>query len=821
MVGTFADEVRVKAELKCFICAEDFVTENSLQTHLEVEHQVEEENHPLDVDNIFVKQEAGGEDFEVPNELEPTGTSASRPLTSCGTWEQSFVFDFSLKRHRQRFNSKPEVDLSCPDCPRVFKSPTSLHRHKVWQHSVISKLIGKAGAQTGSSQSKASDGTTKSTNSGNPKVDAGINKNLDQKEKLICEFCPTEKIFLNRNSLKRHESKFHRRSSKKAANTEAVVSTKGKMNSKDHIKEQTDLAQVPDSQSSSQHLGFDGRLAKSAKCPFCETRFDDLDVFRDHLRVSHKTEKNFVCSLCPVVNNIRKNFINHLKFHFGKMFACQICFKRFATKILLSLHTMASHLSSAEHPSDRGKTTSAGLDSKSSLKEKKLRKETKVTQSLMTHSQVEPLPGQAQGNLNPKSCRICDMNFASMGSLDRHNRTKHSTGKLNTTAGNSNPREVTVKREKEEFEPSVKEASCHICEKSFTRSNRLLLHIQKNHQGPETNKVDSSTEQTKIKNVGKNLLKGGTSKVPNKKPPLSKERLGPQASKGLAVGPKINACHLCGLIYSRSDRLNNHIKQKHFIEDLKPSIKTEVLNEEREMTPEDSTFCKICNKKYSRKDALKDHIKRKHNIRCKICGIKFVKKFTLEQHIKQFHQSEIKDQHDAELPTPAKRKFTTDLEETAEKKQKTDAPEQNSTSHSENHYRLGEDYRCRVCDQTYSNKSNLIRHEKSAHFKTREQLEKPVGEPERAPEGRKASPKSSKVAKRSSSKSTNLVNQLVENAQQVSGNESQHLGKQTQTTDRPNQPERKNGSDIKIKCPNCSQFTSSMRELISHMKTNH
>ena len=128
VMETFLDEVRVKGEWKCFICAEDFLTEDSLQSHLESEHQIEAESHLLDdSDNILVKQEAADQDFE----LEPTVTSESRAPNSCGTCGESFSNSSNLNRHQKRFHSKPEVDLCFPDCPRAFKSPASLHRHKV------------------------------------------------------------------------------------------------------------------------------------------------------------------------------------------------------------------------------------------------------------------------------------------------------------------------------------------------------------------------------------------------------------------------------------------------------------------------------------------------------------------------------------------------------------------------------------------------------------------------------------------------------------------------------------------------------------------
>ena len=400
--------------------------------------------------------------------------------------------------------------------------------------------------------------------------------------------------------------------------------------------------------------------------------------------------------------------------------------------------------------------------------------------------------------------------------------------------------------------------------------------MQRSHQQPET-KIDSSTQQTKIKTVGKNLSKAGTSKEPIKESPLSKEILGLGASKGLAVWPKTNACHLCGsiysrsdslmahikqkhlnedlsvepktnachlcgLIYSRSDRLKAHIKQKHLNEDLsvepktnachlcgsiysrsdslkahikrkhlnedlKPNIKTETLKAEKEMTTEDPTFCKICSKKFSRKAELKDHVKRKHDIQ-------------------QFHQNETKD--DAEPPTQAKRKSTTDLEETPKKKIKTNVPVQKSAGLSEYYYRSGGVYHCRLCDKSYSCGSHVTRHAKSTHFKNGKQLEKQVADPEKATatERRKVSPKSLK--------SLNLVSQSVKKARQgiqridkTSAIAAQNLGKQTAVSensvsqDRPNQSEQKNGSDIKIKCPSCFKFASSMKELISHMRTEH
>ena len=350
--------------------------------------------------------------------------------------------------------------------------------------------------------------------------------------------------------------------------------------------------------------------------------------------------------------------------------------------------------------------------------------------------------------------------------------------------------------------------------------------MQRHHQQPETNKVVSSAQQTEIKNVDKNLMRAGTSKEPTKESPLSKEMLGLGAFKGLAVGLKTNACHHCGLIYSRSDNLKAHIKRKHLNEDRKPSIKTEAFNSEKEMTTEDPTFCKICNKKFSRKDKLKDHNKKKHEFCCKVCGIVFVKRYTLEQHIEQFHRSETKE--DAEQPTPAKRKSTTDAEETAKKKLKTNAPEKKSAGLSEYHYRSDGVYHCRLCDKSYSRGNHVVRHAKATHFKNGKQLEKQVADPEKvtATETRKDSPKSTK--------SLNLVSQSVKKAQRgiqridkTSAIAAQNLGKQTAVSeisvsrDQPNQTEQKNGSDIKIKCPNCFKFTSSMKELISHMRTEH
>lgn len=80
---------------------------------------------------------------------------------------------------------------------------------------------------------------------------------------------------------------------------------------------------------------------KQAYVICCGTKFRDVCFLVDHINL-HLNPEYFKCEHCPQVLTLRKTYINHMHSH-DKIYACEICDKKFASKHLVNIHKL-THL---------------------------------------------------------------------------------------------------------------------------------------------------------------------------------------------------------------------------------------------------------------------------------------------------------------------------------------------------------------------------------------------------------------------------------------------------------------------------------------------
>ena len=111
---------------------------------------------------------------------------------------------------------------------------------------------------------------------------------------------------------------------------------------------------------------------------------------------------------------------------------------------------------------------------------------------------------------------------------------------------------------------------------------------------------------------------------------------------------KTYTCEECTQPFTRKDRLETHIQNNHLPFNCKfCSLSVKGLNElkkhEKQHNEKESYTCEECAQPFTRKDRLENHMENKHqDMVCEFCGLIVKGKGELQKHVKQQHKKEEK-----------------------------------------------------------------------------------------------------------------------------------------------------------------------------------
>ena len=180
---------------------------------------------------------------------------------------------------------------------------------------------------------------------------------------------------------------------------------------------------------------------KKFKCEMCYKAFSRKDVLSTHRR-THTGEKPYECKTCDKAFSTSGHLTNHMRRHSGeKPYACGTCGKAFSVSCDLTRH-MLTH--SGEKPHTCG-TCGKAFSTSGHL-----------TNHMRTHSGEKPY-----------ACGTCGKAFSVSGDLNRHILT-HSGEKPHT---------------------------CGTCGKAFSQNSGMIRHVVFHHTDRESHEYKNFTEK--------------------------------------------------------------------------------------------------------------------------------------------------------------------------------------------------------------------------------------------------------------------------------------------------------------------------------------
>ena len=189
-----------------------------------------------------------------------------------------------------------------------------------------------------------------------------------------------------------------------------------------------------------------------------------------------------------------------------------------------------------------------------------------------------------ESHLKPFICEVCKKGFS-----DKQKLNFHSNIHTGIMAGN-----------------------CKYCGKGFSHISNMHMHERTVHEGHKRSEKSKRGQNKKFANSN----------------PIQQHRT-----------PNMQKCDQCGKVFSRSDKLNSHIKNVHGEKNEKAA----------NTTVGKSLTCEHCNKVLSRADKLKNHLKSIHNIvlenvqevehTCKICNMVLSRADKLKNHLRNIHNN--------------------------------------------------------------------------------------------------------------------------------------------------------------------------------------
>ena len=377
-------------------------------------------------------------------------------------------------------------------------------------------------------------------------------------------------------------------------------------------------------------------------CKKCNKEINYGDAFERHVDLDQET---FTCLICKKIFIEKKKIVKHLAYHkevsssdhcllcTETAFSCEICSKKFSTKIGWELHlknhgnpekrrcevcqkevtlgTFRSHMK--RHANDR-KTFSCDICSKSfyeknnMIRHKRLHQEEETTKA---------------------TCELCHKEYPSKAKLIRHKKLLHEP-RVKSTCPVCNKLVCRLKEHLLTHTDDPIMYSCDICDKKFTRKGSLTKHrkthndIKVIHSCEVCNKTFSTRRALKL-----HLTIHDASREKIQCPKCDKKVLDLNHHMKNHDETRIRKkfpCTECTKEFFSSVHLKRHFSSIH------GNIKF---------------TCDICTKQFTTKEYLIRHTSTHEDsgIRypCKICSKELHSKRNLELHVKNVHAKDLKE----------------------------------------------------------------------------------------------------------------------------------------------------------------------------------
>uniref|UniRef100_A0A1I8MM40 C2H2-type domain-containing protein n=1 Tax=Musca domestica TaxID=7370 RepID=A0A1I8MM40_MUSDO len=336
--------------------------------------------------------------------------------------------------------------ISCPDCPKSFKTQMSYERHIFITHSEFNDYPCSICNAKLRSANLLKLHEEQHSNRGKP---------------FACKTCG--KDFTRSYHLSRHK-KFSSCTANESDTMHCKVCNRAFYrldNLRSHLK---------------QHLGTQVTKKSEYMCPTCKKCFYSLSTLNIHAR-THTGERPFDCDLCekkfPSLVALKK----HRRYHTGeKPYTCSVCKQSFAVKEVLNRH-MKRHTGERPHVcTECGKSFIQGTQLRTHLKTHlrpyectECPEKFKTEKQLAKHAKEHDTEGRKRGRSKMfKKCTICKKGFKT--ELEYN---KHMEEGIHITP---------VQKRK-----LKNRTDCAVCKENFDCVQSLQFHILKVHQeDPET-----------------------------------------------------------------------------------------------------------------------------------------------------------------------------------------------------------------------------------------------------------------------------------------------------------------------------------------------
>lgn len=303
-----------------------------------------------------------------------------------------------------------------------------------------------------------------------------------------------------------------------------------------------------------------------------------------------------------------------------------------------------------------------------------LHKEHKLPLPLPLQTPTHAVDGEQQDS-KVRMCEVCQLGFASVQQLKRHQETVHSEHKPHKCeyCEKSFKRKDKMQHHEQYVHLGIR-FPCEFCEKNFTRRDHLKRHTAQFHTDDASVKkfkcelcdFDSVRKDKLIRHVKiKHDLIKPSALTPNcwfpcefcektftRKDHMKRHVFRFHTEEGR--NPVKLKCPQCDYQSVRKDKINKHIKMKHMPQEpvmiASPSgvPQLQLPPPQLNITPPPRFPCEFCEKSFTRKDHMKRHVFRFHTeegrnqekLKCPHCDYQSVQKYKLNKHIKTKHQQQ-------------------------------------------------------------------------------------------------------------------------------------------------------------------------------------
>ena len=234
------------------------------------------------------------------------------------------------------------------------------------------------------------------------------------------------------------------------------------------------------------------------KCKECDIYFKKTEDLKAHME-AHLVKLQNSCPLCNIEFPSKPALQSHIRQHFTKSHACNICSERFATKSLLRSHKLHKHsFSSATTNSDVVENASSNNISVQSGNTAPIIRSVGTIRTVCTPavvSSTSTLAVNSPSMVGAKvfKCSLCKTVFSCRSELKQHSTTHwqkpFKCEQCGATFTQNGSLQVHIRRHRGE-----KPFSCDLCGNSYTRAFSLKVHM-KTHTGekPHTCEYCSSS----------------------------------------------------------------------------------------------------------------------------------------------------------------------------------------------------------------------------------------------------------------------------------------------------------------------------------------